>query len=825
MRDKFSLTVLAAVIATASSAIFPIGPIHEHIPTIPEPIRSIPVAIQSIPSPPAWLNPYVHATLAPASSSSSPSFAAATKACPGPAVSPGTFWLDEQDHNGDGAGYAPYANTTNRYPVYRNVMDYSVVNDGSGDQTRNLQKAIDDDGNGGSRKGKGVTRFPAEVFLPGGTYQLESTLNLTVGTIIVGDPMDPPILAAAANFRGQFLVMGYDEENGPPETSFMTLVKNVILDTAAINANSTITALQWGVAQGSGLTNVQIRMPIDSTWHTGIDIDAGSTIAVTDVYITGGAIGIKNSNQQVNFKNIYFKSCGTAFDAAGGWTVLIQGAIFNDCGTGINMTENSLGSLVLLDSTSMNSGPVIRFYDSSNDPGGRNNQFTIQNLAHDTDGPIAVDAEGNVRLPATRHVDTWNWGTIAPGRYQTGGSWSTTRSESLLVDGKYFTKMQPTYGDFNSDQIVNVKTVPGYPVSGDGLADDTASLNAILAQNAADCKISYIPFGIYRVTNTLLIPVGSRIVGEAWSVISGYGDAFCDASNPRPVVKVGNPGDVGLIEIQDMRFAVGEVLPGAKIVEVNAAGEAPGDVGLWNTIVTVGGTVDTNISRSCTSQDPTDCMAAFMVMHLTKSSSAYIENFWGWTADHNLDSDLTTIISTGRGVLVESTKGTWLTGTGSEHHWLYNYNFHNAQDVYAGMLQSETPYMQGSGELQAAPAPWTANARYGDPDYSWCAADDQKCRTALATNVDGGSNIALYNSAAWAFFDGPWNGKYNEPCKGKCQANMMRVVGAPQNLVWYSISTRMTEVMVLDGKTNPREFSHPGGWEAVIQAYRQFATR
>jgi hypothetical protein len=162
-------------------------------------------------------------------------------------------------------------------------MDYSVVNDGSGDQTSNLQKTIDDDGDGGSRKGKGVTRFPAEVFLPGGTYQLESTLNLIVGTIIVGDPLNPPVLAAAANFRGQYLVMGYDEENGPPETSFMTLVKNVILDTTAINANSTITALQWGVAQGSGLTNVQIRMPIASTGHIGIDIDAGSTIAVTDV--------------------------------------------------------------------------------------------------------------------------------------------------------------------------------------------------------------------------------------------------------------------------------------------------------------------------------------------------------------------------------------------------------------------------------------------------------------------------------------------------------------------------------------------------------------
>jgi hypothetical protein len=50
---------------------------------------------------------------------------------------------------------------------------------------------------------------------------------------------------------------------------------------------------------------------------------------------------------------------------------------------------------------------------------------------------------------------------------------------------------------------------------------------------------------------------------------------------------------------------------------------------------------------------------------------------------------------------------------------------------------------------------------------------------------------------------------------------MLRVVGAPQNLVWYSISTRMTEVMVLDGKTNPREWSHPGGGEALIQVYRQ----
>lgn len=489
------------------------------------------------------------------------------------------------------------------------------------------------------------------------------------------------------------------------------------------------------------------------------------------------------------------------------------------------MTGNGLGSMVLLDSMSTNArGPVIRFYDSSHDSGYQNSQFLIQNLQHDSTHPIAVDTQGTTRLASTAHVDTWLWGTMVPGEYAAGASYTTQQSANLLANGKYFIKPQPTYAGYGKEDVVNVKTVPGYAVKGDGSTDDTAALNAILAANAANCKITYFPFGIYRVSDTILIPVGTRIVGEAWAVISGYGDAFKSANNPRAVVKVGNPGDVGVIEIQDMRFSVGEILPGAKVLEVNAAGAQPGDVGLWNTVVTVGGTAETSISNVCTSQDTKDCMAAFMVMHLTETSSAYVENFWGWTADHNLDSQsILTIISTGRGMLVESTKGTWLTGTGSEHHWLYNYNFHRAANVYAGLLQTESPYMQGSGEYERAPAPWTADPQYGDPDFSWCAAADDKCRTALATNVDGGSNIALYNSAAWAFFDGSWNGLYNEPCNGKCQANMMRVTGAPVNLVWYSISTRMTDVMVLDGKTNPREANHAGGWEAIIQAYGEFA--
>lgn len=131
--------------------------------------------------------------------------------------------------------------------------------------------------------------------------------------------------------------------------------------------------------------------------------------------------------------------------------------------------------------------------------------------------------------------------------------------------------------------------------------------------------------------------------------------------------------------------------------------------------------------------------------------------------------------------------------------------------------------MQGSGATQTAPAPWTADSAVGDPDFSWCDGGDQKCRTALATNVDGGKDVLLYNSAAWAFFDGEWYGDDGTQCSGSCQSNMMRVSNEPENLVWYSINTRNTDVMVLDGQSNPTEYNHPGGWEAIIQAYLQFA--
>lgn len=149
----------------------------------------------------------------------------------------------------------------------------------------------------------------------------------------------------------------------------------------------------------------------------------------------------------------------------------------------------------------------MKFHDSSNDGGNRNSQLLIQNLVHDTASSIAVDSNNNVKLPVTGKIDTWAWGNITPGQYETGTNFTTSRSDVLLSNGKHFTRSQPTYAEYASDQMVNVKAVDGHPVKGDGSTDDLASLNAILADNAANCKIIYFPYGVYIVKDTLKIPL------------------------------------------------------------------------------------------------------------------------------------------------------------------------------------------------------------------------------------------------------------------------------------------------------------------------------
>ena len=197
----------------------------------------------------------------------------------------GFYWLDQQSHIGVTGGYSPFLQDQTTYPVYRNVKSYKAVRNGQSDDTKSLQTAINDDGKGGNRYQNEVSTRPAQVFLPGGTYLLMEQLDLRLNTVLVGDPNDMPILKAAPDFQGTTVVNGYDYASHASggTTNFFVAMKNIIIDTTEVDRNSNIIALQWGVAQGCQLSNLEIRMPTKSGGHTGIALDQGSTTAIADV--------------------------------------------------------------------------------------------------------------------------------------------------------------------------------------------------------------------------------------------------------------------------------------------------------------------------------------------------------------------------------------------------------------------------------------------------------------------------------------------------------------------------------------------------------------
>jgi glucan 1,3-beta-glucosidase len=123
-------------------------------------------------------------------------------------------------------------------------------------------------------------------------------------------------------------------------------------------------------------------------------------------------------------------------------------------------------------------------------------------------------------------------------------------SASLRDSTGWFARSKPQYEAVSSGGFVNVKAEGA---RGDGYSDDTAVINRVLS-SAAGSSIVYFPHGSYIVTNTINIPPGSRIVGEAWSEIMGKGAKFEDILNPHVMVQVGTTGQTGVVEISDMLF-------------------------------------------------------------------------------------------------------------------------------------------------------------------------------------------------------------------------------------------------------------------------------
>lgn len=150
----------------------------------------------------------------------------------------------------------------------------------------------------------------------------------------------------------------------------------------------------------------------------------------------------------------------------------------------------------------------------------------LQNVAFLSVGTSVLDNVAGQTLIAGGSsvlIDSWDFGLVSnsskESTFATGQSIPVmNRTQSLLstaegaTTNNLFIRRRPTYTDIAQSQIFDVTA---YGVVGDGVTDNTAGLNSVFAIAANLSSIVYIPFGVYIVTDTVHIPLGSRIVGQA----------------------------------------------------------------------------------------------------------------------------------------------------------------------------------------------------------------------------------------------------------------------------------------------------------------------
>ncbi|KAG2365173.1 glycoside hydrolase family 55 protein [Suillus spraguei] len=703
------------------------------------------------------------------------------------------YWLETVEHQGTSA----FNSDPSSYQVFRNVKDFGAKGDGFTDDTAAINSAMSSGGRCGGGSCNSSTITPAIVYFPTGTYLVSSAIDTYYYTQIIGDAKQPPTLLASSSFNGfavidadPYIPNGWGAQWFSNQNNFYRSIRNLIIDLRQISASTSAIGLHWQVSQATSLINIVVEMSTASNNnHQGMFMENGSGGFMGDIIFNGGKYGIQVGNQQFTVRNLTINNATTAISGIWNWGFTFQGVTINNCQLGFDLatggttiSNQTVGSEAIIDAVVTNTSIFVRSSVASN--GQLAGSLVLNNIKL-TNVPTAVGVTGGITVLAggTTTIASWGQGNVYSGtsgsKNFAQGNIVSANKPSVLLDsaGRIFGKAHPQYANYAVSEFISVKS---QDAKGDGYTDDTAAIQNVL-DNYAGCKIIFFDAGTYYVTNTITIPAGTQIVGEAWSVIMAGGSAFSDQNNPRAVIQAGAANSQGVLEISDMVFTTAGPAPGAIMIEWNVhdpSGQQAA-AGMWDSHIRLGGAAGTNMQYSqCPSGSVNDaCQASFLGIYLTLGSSAYLEGTWVWTADHDLDTPDSSNISifTGRGILSESQGPVWLIGT-SEHAALYQYNLVNAQNHYIGFAQTETPYYQPS---PAAPAPYSSVSSYNDPIFS--SSNNMSWGMYIQTSND----IIIFGAGFYSFFQ-----NYSQDCltTNTCQAQIFNIDSA-SNVVAYSVST------------------------------------
>ncbi|KAH7359400.1 pectate lyase superfamily protein-domain-containing protein [Plectosphaerella cucumerina] len=702
------------------------------------------------------------------------------------------------------------------YQFFRNIKDFGAVGDGVTDDTGAINRAaaafsqssLDDvrcDGDCGS-----TTTLTAVVYFPPGTYLISSPIMQYYYTEFVSNPEARAIIKGSSDFSGIalfdanfYIPGGAGKQWYVNQSNFFRQIRHFVFDmTGMPKANYqndqkyVTTGIHWQVGQATSITNCHFEMPLSdaegSTTAIGTFMENGSGGAVSDLSFFGGNIGFLAGSQQFTAQNLRFTLSLAAIKHEWNWGFVWKNIYVQSCYVAIDCTAFSdstkppqgTGSITVLDSH-FNGVPYAITVSRH---GNQQPNLVLDNLLVENSESVVLVSGGETLLAGSAGPLTINgWASgyqVLPGGFagKTSGYINPLPNKPAgLLDGsgKHLYRPKPQY----PGMMPIVATANG--VSNDGTGDQAAAINRLLASSGG--SVVFFPAGVYKVRQTVQVPVGTRMIGSGWSTIMGEGAFFQNEADPKPLIRVGNPGDSGVWNVHE---------------------SSQGSAAMWDTHVRIGGNAGSDLLlKDCPAKASginEKCKAAFMLMHVTKQASGYFDNVWLWVADHDLDDPanaLTTVtkegiplngvveisVYAGRGVLIESDKPSWWWGCGSEHTQLYQWQLMGAKNLYMGHMQTETPYYQPNPN---ALEPFKIGNFAGDPTFEDCS--DGICTKAWALRILNSTDIFLYGLGFYSFFDD--NGLGCAPLE-KCQQSLIQTNYAGRVFL-HNIFTRGTVEIV-----------------------------
>ena len=540
----------------------------------------------------------------------------------------------------------PYWYETTRHgSAFRNVRDFGAVGDGVADDTAAIQAAIDHE------RGSRYEKKPAVVYLPAGTYRVSDTLILWKWTHLTGNPHDKPTIVLTGKAPGfgdpaakkpiVVTTNGWSVDpksrnwaanssklGGSANNTFYSQIHHI--GVRVERGNPGAVGILWRVAQATSLRNVAIDA---GDAAIGLDVGGGTDYAafdappsqpgggvIADVRITGGHTGLRAWGSQWLFRSVHLtgqREIGVHVRNC--WNFDFLGLEVNDAPLGMRI-ERSMVVLLIDSRFSRISGGQAIATDGSRCYLER---VAFDRVARTIDG-LPGDPRGVARL------DAW---------FQGRGIADSVPLDPGVTTPLRFDPLPRRPRPVLESPVANALDLGAI---GDGEADDTKAIQGAIDKHRA----VFLPFGRYRVTDTLHLRKHTRLVGEGLTEIwlgdrsPGYGDA----QTLKPVLLT--PDDAkGTTTLCDLRITAGEGNPGAVMVDWRVGAKS----GMWDVHI-----------------NPHPKTGVACQLRLSGSGGGYVENMWN--------------PGTGPIGLLGGSRGpAWFYNTPFEHQTQVAYRLHGAR--------------------------------------------------------------------------------------------------------------------------------------------------